>query len=163
MERTEWFCQGEWHDISGSSAYPLQPAVEIYGRGHVDGWTADLNHETWRRHQDQHHAIWVFHRLLHDLGYHFIFYQGCRAFFFDRSQQQNQSFYLPWIDGVWLHEPYIHPHEGLKSADSFSYWCHRQGFAYTDEHAHFGADAHRAWADRLSPMFVDKLSKLKKR
>ena len=92
FERTEWFFQDQWHQICGDTAYSIDPLLKELWSQHIDSWWCDDNHECWRRQADQHNAIWIFHRLLHSLGYQFLFYQGCKTFFFDGCPQQDEPF-----------------------------------------------------------------------
>jgi hypothetical protein len=164
FERTEWFFQDQWHKISGDPAYEIDKQLQELWHQHIDSWWNDDNHECWRRQADQHHAIWVFHRLLHDLGYEFVFYQGCKTFFFDGCPQQDQPFRLPWIPDIWAHDPYVQvSQDNERVIESFSHYAENLGYRHTDDRAHFGADAHEAWADYLDKLVQSKLHRLKER
>jgi hypothetical protein len=164
FERTEWFFQGAWHQICGDANYAVDPALDKLWRQHIDSWWCDDNHECWRRQADQHHAIWTFHRLLHDLGYEFLFYQGCKTFFFDGCPQQDMDFRLPWIADTWVHDPYIRvTNDNERVIESFSHWAELQGYAHADDRAHFGHDTHSAWAWHMDDAVRVKLNRLKER
>ena len=162
FERTEWYYGGRWHDICGDSAYAVDDDLKKRWKSHVETYQKwnDDTHEQWRRQQDQHHAIWVFHNLLHDLGFRFLFYQGCETCFFDGCVEALLDFKLTWHDGTWAHDPYMDPSTQPWTGNSFSHWCRRQGFKHADARNHYGADAHRAWADYLAPLIAAKLSSL---
>lgn len=161
FERTEWYYKDQWHQICGDEKYAVDAELKNLGRQHLDAWYADDNHECWRRQADQHHSIWVFHKLLHQLGYEFLFYQGCKTFFFDGCPQQDMEFKLPWIEGTWVHDPYVKlTSDGQRIADSFSHHAESLGFSYADDRAHYGADAHQSWADYLDPLINQKISGL---
>jgi len=164
FERTEWFFQDQWHQICGDAQYAVDKQLQELWHQHIESWWHDDNHECWRRQADQHHAIWVFHRLLHDLGYEFLFYQGCKTFFFDGCPQQDQPFRLPWIPNTWVHDPYVQiSQDNERVIESFSHYVESLGYQHTDDRAHFGADAHEAWANYLDAWVQSKLHRLKER
>ena len=161
FERTEWFYSGRWHAICGDPYYEVDAQLGHLWQDHISRYDSTSAQERGRQHLEQHHAIYVFHNLLKDLGYQFIFYQGCRYHFFANTAQESQPWRLEWQPDVWAHDPYHWIENGQIKADSFSYHALSHGCAHADERAHFGADAHRAWADRLRPMVQNKLSLLK--
>lgn len=161
FERTEWYYNDRWHQICGDPYYDVDAELKILWRQHLDSWWCDDNHECWRRQADQHHSIWMFHHLLDQLGYQFLFYQGCKTFFFDGCPQQDQNFRLEWKPGVWAHDPYIRfDDQGQRYAESFSHYVEGHGCQYTDNRAHYGVDAHRLWYEYLEPYFKTKINKL---
>ena len=158
FERTEWYYNDQWHQICGDQHYKVDLELKDLWQQHLDSWWADDNHECWRRQADQHHNIWVFHKLLYQLGYQTLFYQGCRTFFFDGCPQQDQNFRLPWQDGMWVHDPYVFvTPENTRRIESFSHYLENHGFKHTDNRAHYGQDAHVCWADYLDPYVKTKL------
>jgi len=162
FERTEWFYKNQWHAICGDDHYDLDPEIADLWRQHIDSWWVNDNHESWRRQAEQHNQIWLLHKLLHDLGYQFLFYQGCRTFFFDGCPQQDQEFRLPWIADTWVHDPYVRlEKDNTRIIDSFSHHSDNMGFVHADDRAHYGADAHRSWADRMRPLFSQKINALR--
>jgi len=159
FERTEWYFKNEWYQICGDPFYKIDIELQTLWQQHLDSWWCDDNHECWRRHADQHHAIWVFHNLLRDLGYQVIFYQGCKTFFFDGCPQQDLEFRLPWIQDVWAHDPYVQVTKNNdRIIESFSHFAENLGYTYADDRAHFGADAHEAWARYLDRLVQAKLN-----
>jgi hypothetical protein len=164
FERTEWYYKNQWYQICGDPGYSIDVELQDLHRQHIDSWWSDDNHECWRRQADQHWAIWVFHRILHSLGFSFLFYQGCKTFFFDGCPQQDLDFKLPWIQDTWVHDPYVQvTDQNQRIIDSFSYFSARQGFKHVDNRAHFGADAHAAWAHYIDMFVQKKLAMLKER
>jgi hypothetical protein len=158
FERTEWFYNDEWHQICGDAEYPVSSELNTLWQQHINSWWTDDNHECWRRQADQHHAIWVFHNLLNQLGYHALFYQGCKTFFFDGCPQQDQNFRLPWHNTTWVHDPYVHvTAENVRRAESFSHYVESHGHTHTDHRAHYGQDAHQCWANYLDSYVKTKL------
>jgi hypothetical protein len=96
--------------------------------------------------------------LLKQLGYHALFYQGCRTFFFDGCPQQDQPFDLLWQDNVWVHNPYVKLiANNERYIESFSHYLESKGFNHTDNRAHYGKDAHQCWADYLDPYVKTQL------
>jgi len=158
FERTEWYYNDQWHQICGNTHYYVDPELGTLWKQHVDSWWADDNHECWRRQAEQHHAIWVFHNLLKQLGYSTLFYQGCRTNFFDGCPQQDQNFKLPWHDNTWVHNPYAQITQGNhRHVESFSHYVESHGFQHADAEAHFGQDAHYCWAEYLDPYVKKQL------
>jgi hypothetical protein len=164
FERTEWFYQGQWHQITDAAIYQIENDLRELGRQHTQSWYNPDNYECWNRQAEQHNAIWNFHKLLHQLGYQFIFYQGCKTFFFDGCPQQDMEFKLPWIDQVWAHDPYVRlTRDNERVIESFSHYVEQHGCQHIDDYAHFGTDAHELWATYLDPLVKDKIHELEKR
>jgi hypothetical protein len=158
FERTEWYYNDQWHQICGDEYYTVDPELGNLWQQHLSSWWADDNHECWRRQADQHHSIWVFHNLLKQLGYHVLFYQGCKTFFFDGCPQQDQPFDLPWQENVWIHNPYVKLiADNERYIESFSHYLERKGFSHSDNRAHYGKVAHECWAEYLDPHVKTKL------
>jgi len=158
FERTEWFYRDQWFQICGDAYYKVDTDLQNLWKQHIDSWWINDNHECWRRQADQHHAIWMFHRLLHQLGYQFLFYQGCKTFFFDGCPQQDMEFRLPWVKGTWVHNPYVQlTADNQRMIESFSHYVQSQGCQHTDDREHFGQDAHNAWAEYLEPYLLEKI------
>lgn len=161
FERTEWYYNNQWHQICGDQCYQVDSELKLLWKQHLDSWWTDDNHECWRRQADQHHAIWVFHNLLNQLGYRTIFYQGCRTFFFDGCPQQDQNFRLPWHNDVWAHNPYVTVlKNGERYIESFSHCVQRHGCQLADNFAHYGQDAHNFWAEYLDPYVKKHLNSI---
>lgn len=158
FERTEWYYNDQWHQICGNFYHHVDPELGTIWQQHLESWWADDNHECWRRQADQHHAIWIFHNILKQLGYHTLFYQGCRTCFFDGCPQQDQNFRLPWHDNTWTHNPYAEFISNQRLFEGFSYYVESKGFQHKDNQAHFGADAHQCWAEYLDPYVKTKLN-----
>jgi len=160
FERTEWYRHGHWHQICGDAHYSVDLEIKELWQHHIDAWWENRHYENFRIMSQQHQDIWLFHQQLNSAGYATLFYQGCDTFFFDGCPQQDQQFELSWIDDVWAHNPYVTLNDdNSRTVENFSRWALSQGFVHTDNRAHFGADAHRAWADYLEPMFKSKLAK----
>jgi hypothetical protein len=158
FERTEWYYNDQWHQICGDAYYNVDSELKVLWKQHLSSWWSDDNHECWRRQADQHNSIWVFHNLLHHLGYQTLFYQGCRTFFFDGCPQQDQNFQLPWHTNVWVHNPYVTlTPDNQRHIESFSHYVESQGYQHSDNRAHYGKSAHQCWADYLDPYVKTQL------
>lgn len=147
-ERTEWYFNNKWHAISGDPGYDIPEFIqqrwqenhEYFQRHFVDR-TAEQ--EIWRCGKEQEHAIYTFHKLLHNLGYKFLFFLGCEYPFFQQEEDGGRiNAELPWLPGTWAHDPY--------RETGFSHHSRQQGF-YRDQKWHYGQDAHDAWAQVLIP------------
>lgn len=160
FERTEWYNQGQWHQICGDPHYQVNKSIKELWQHHMDAWWANNHYENFRIMIEQHQAIWVFQQQLTDQGFSVLFYQGCDTFFFDGCPQQDQSFELPWPADIWAHNPYVRVGpDNTRHVENFSVWAKNQGFCHTDNRAHFGSDAHQAWAKYLEPWLERKLAK----
>ena len=145
-ERTEWYYNNQWHPICGDPGYNIPEFIKqrweennSYFQRHFVDRTAEQ--EIWRCAKEQEHAIWTFHHLLNNLGYRFLFFQGCEYPFFQQQQGEINS-KLPWLPGTWAHDPY--------QETGFSHYSRAQGFK-RDHLWHYGPDAHTAWAQVLIP------------
>lgn len=145
-ERTEWYFNGEWHAICGDPSYNMPEFIQKrwqenndYFQQHFVDRTAEQ--EIWRCGKEQEHAIWTFHKLLHNLGYKFLFFLGCEYPFFQQEDQHSNS-RLTWLPGTWAHDPYYET--------GFSHHSRGQGFE-RDSKWHYGQEAHDTWAAVLMP------------
>lgn len=147
-ERTEWYYNHQWHAISGDPGYNIPEFIqqrwqennEYFQRHFVDR-TAEQ--EIWRCGKEQEHAIYTFHRLLHNLGYKFLFFLGCEYPFFQQEEAGGEiNTELEWLPGTWAHDPY--------KETGFSHHSRYLGFE-RDTKWHYGQDAHDAWAQKLIP------------
>lgn len=160
FERTEWFLHGVWHQICGDAHYAVDAKIKDLWQHHTQAWYENQHYENFRIMAEQHNSIWLFHHQLQRQGYRTLFYQGCDTFFFDGCPQQDQGFELEWLPNTWVHSPYVtlNPNNS-RTVENFSRWALNQGFTHTDNRAHFGGDAHAAWADYLQPWLELKLAK----
>lgn len=151
-ERTEWYWDNAWQQICGDPGYNIpefyqqrwQSNTDYYNNQFVD---KNADQELWMRSKYQENAIFIFHNLLHQLGYKFLFFLGC-ANSFRWESDANKNSKLPWSPGSWAHDPYIE--------EGFSYDCEKQGF--TKDHLwHYGQDAHDYYASVLIPIIQAKL------
>lgn len=161
FERTEWYHNGHWHAICGDPKYAVDEDLTQSWQAHIRSYNHGDRAERCRRHQEQHNSIFAFHRLLHGLGYQMIFYQACAYHFFANCPHEHDiAWRLPWMPDVWAHDPYAKIENDSMVVDGFSHHSARLGFTPADDRAHYGADAHAAWAKRLLPILQSKLSKL---
>lgn len=143
-ERTEWYWDNKWHQICGDPGYNIpeyyqtkwQANTEYYNSQFVD---KSADQELWMRSKQQENAIFVFHHLLTQLGYKFLFFLGCANSFRWESQGSTTS-KLPWLPGAWAHDPYVE--------EGFAYECQKRGFK-KDHLWHYGQDAHDMYAQEL--------------
>lgn len=147
-ERTEWYFNNDWHKICGDPGYEIPEFIlprwqennEYFQRHFIDR-TAEQ--EIWRCSKEQESAIYTFHKLLHNLGYKFLFFLGCEyPFFVQELDEGRVDNCLPWLPGTWAHNPY--------KETSFSHYSKDCGFV-RDKAWHYGQDAHDAWAQVLIP------------
>lgn len=134
-ERTEWFLNNDWKQICGDPGYTVP---EFY----KDKFKKDdIYEELWRCSKEQEHSIWVLHKLLDNLGFHFLFYLGC-AHSFHWEKDQNNDSRLEWKSNCWAHDPY--------AEEGFSYHSEAQGYQ-KDLLWHYNQDAHNEYTRVLLP------------
>lgn len=166
FERTEWLFQNQWHQICGDPYYKVSSALKQSWADHIQIWnTSDT--ERFTRTAEQHHAIWIFHKVLKKFGYKFLFYQGTKMAFFDGCLYRNQDFRLPWEKDTWVHDPYVRLlddsrpiEESNMYRESFSWYVESHGCKHTDDHAHYGHDAHEIWANYMKSHLHKKINEL---
>lgn len=151
-ERTEWYWNNAWHAICGDPGYKLPVFAQERWHQHNEHYRNQFtdkisDHDLWTKSKEQEHAIWVFHHLLHNLGYKFLFFLGCANTFRWESTHESTS-KLPWLQNTWAHDPY--------QPTGFSEFCESRGHK-KDDLWHFGQAAHTDWANYLVDMIESKL------
>lgn len=151
-ERTEWYWNNQWNDICGDPGYTVPEFARQRWQQHADHGrnqftNAISDHDLWTKSKEQEHAIWVFHKLLTNLGYKFLFFLGCaNPFRWESSSKYTSK--LPWISGTWAHDPY--------EPTGFSDFAESQGYQ-KDNWWHYGQLAHNDYADFLYPQIKSKI------
>jgi hypothetical protein len=151
-ERTEWFWDNEWHAICEDPGYSVPEFAQARWQQHTNHCRNQFtdkisDHDMWTKSKEQEHAIWVFHQLLNNLGYKFLFFLGCANTFRWESTQKTAS-QLPWAPGTWAHDPY--------QPTGFSEFCAARGHE-KDARWHYGPAAHNDYAEHLSVQVKSKL------
>ena len=151
-ERTEWYWNNQWHAICGDPGYDLPEFAQARWQQHADHYANQFNnkisdHDLWTKSKEQEHAIWVFHQLLNNLGYKFLFFLGCANAFRWESTHETSS-QLPWLPNTWAHDPY--------QSTGFSEYCQARGHV-RDDKWHYGPEAHNDYADYLIAQMKSKL------
>jgi hypothetical protein len=151
--RTEWYWDNQWHDICGDPGYNIPDFAKVRWQqteSHVQNqWTDPVaEHDQWTKSKENEHAIWVFHHLLNNLGYKFLFFLAnyCSKFKWDTIQ--NNTTKLPWLSNTWAHDPY--------EDTGFSDYCLSRGHQ-ADVWWHFDQAAHDNYANYLEPYIKLKL------
>ena len=153
-ERTEWYWQDKWHAVCGDPGYEIPAFVQSHWHWHCHHQQHQFsdpasNYDLWYKSKEQEHAIFVFHKLLHNLGYKFLFFMACDNYFrfnIDPDMITANS-KLPWLPGAWAQDPY---------ASGFSDFCQAKGYQ-KDAEWHYGQDAHDAYAQFLLPLISQKI------
>jgi hypothetical protein len=151
-ERTEWYWNNQWHAICGDPGYHMPEFARARWQQHADHYANQFDskisdHDLWTKSKEQEHAIWVFHQLLHNLGYKFLFFLGCANAFRWESTHETSS-QLPWLPDTWAHDPY--------QPTGFSEYCQARGHV-RDDKWHYGPEAHNDYADYLIAQMKLKL------
>lgn len=145
FERTEWYWDDGWHRICGDPGYNIPDFAK-------QNWPEFWDYTTkkqWAINKEQEHSIWVFHKLLHNLGYKFLFFLTCPDNHFSCETINGKSTKLPWLAETWAHDPY-------DQNTGFSNFCMQKGHK-SDNWWHFDQDAHSDWARFLTPLMRSKL------
>ena len=140
-ERETWWWDNKPYNFTSSGTDSVHPMLE----GFYKEWViSSVNPGTQRqRERDAHLKIYLLHRLLKQKNIKHLFF-NCYNFFFYTHQYNEPKF-------VWGKEDlnFLHPYD-IKMA--YYFWLKDQGFAPSNsESFHYGADAHQAWANFLSP------------
>lgn len=151
-ERTEWYWNNQWNDICGDPGYSVPEFAQARWQQHADHYRNQFDnkisdHDVWTKCKEQEHAIWVFHKLLTNLDYKFLFFLGCANPFRWESTSESSS-KLPWLPGTWAHDPY--------APEGFSEFSQSLGHQ-KDDRWHYGPKAHDDYADFLYPLIKSKL------
>jgi len=137
-EREEWAHQGQTYMITGGghNQLPLelqQPYKEWVIR-------LDTVTEQHRIEDVNHRKIWLFHLELEEQSVPHLFF-NCYSHYYYTHQHVKPKY--PWGDS------YIDPYNQNMT---YYYWLEQQGFTPANpKFYHYGADAHRAWANFLLP------------
>jgi hypothetical protein len=128
-EREEWQHENQYYNINSSGHDPLPKILEnSYKKWVIEQTPETLNEKSIQWHKE----IFQFHKELIQKNIKHVFF-NCMYNFFQIEDKLN------W--GINFIGPY-------DNDSSYYWWLTQQGFR-SDKWYHFGADAHRAWADRL--------------
>ena len=125
-EREEWLHNGTWYQVNASGWDIVPPEL----RARYKQYVIDID---WKKATVQaHDQIWALHQELNNLGIPHLFFNGHSTF-----SELHQ--HLDWGTAyIW---PYSIDH-------SYNSVCKNNGFEYVNPKSyHFGADAHRFWAN----------------
>jgi hypothetical protein len=145
FDRTEWFWNNSWHTICGDPGY----YIPDFAKQNWPNFKDPTNNKQWVIAKEQEHLIWVFHKLLHNLGYKFLFFLTCADNHFKYDLIDDKTTKLPWLPDTWAHDPYD------KNA-GFTNFCIEKGHK-SDRWWHFDHLAHTDYAEFLTPMLRSKL------
>jgi hypothetical protein len=151
-ERTEWYWNNQWYAMCGDPGYQVPDFAKARWQQHADHYANQFDnkisdHDLWTKSKEQEHAIWVFHQLLHNLGYKFLFFLGCaNAFRWESTNKKSSQ--LPWLPDTWAHDPY--------RPTGFSEYCQAREHV-RDELWHYGQEAHNDYAKYLTAQVKLKL------
>jgi hypothetical protein len=125
-EREEWLYEGTYWQVN--AAPPGTDWPNAIQQRHRD-WVMSVDYNQKRL--EWHERIWEFHKELSDIPHLFF---NCFSSFIKTP-------YVEWGNS------YIHPYS---DENTYRNWLMAQGFKTVSKNSyHFGADAHRAWANLL--------------
>lgn len=127
-EREEWLIDGTYYQVNASG-------IDVVPESHQQRYKEYIANINWKQKQENaHNQIWSFHHELKDSGIQHLFFNGNTAF--DKiSEQQNWgiNYIGPYDENMTYHS--ILQKTGMDTVAPNSY--------------HYGADAHRWWAQYL--------------
>lgn len=127
-EREEWLHEGTWYQVNASGTDMVPKELEQRYKEYIVGV------DWWQKTNEAHDKIWELHLELEDLKIPHVFFNGHSTF----SDIQNRQ---DW--GNTFIQPYSRDH-------SYNSVLKNNGFEYVNPQSyHFGADAHRFWADYM--------------
>jgi hypothetical protein len=153
-DRTEWYWDNKWHAMCGDPGYNISDFAKIRWQQNLDHHQNRTQnsvswHDQWAKTKEYEHAIWVFHRLLTNLGYKFLFFHACYDSHFAWESENGITTKLPWLPDTWAHDPY-------EIGFGFSNFCINHGHQ-RDVWWHFDQAAHTDYANYLEPFMKSKL------
>lgn len=131
--REEWLHEGKYvfANASGRSKMP-EALKDRYTR-----WVIDQPEQKTEKSYFWHNEVWQFHRELSEKNIKHLFFNSGVAFNDIAEEQQHE-----W--GNNFYSPYALEH-------TYRVWLDLQGFIPTKIWAHYGPEAHQAWANHLIP------------
>ena len=140
-ERETWYWGKQPYNFTSSGTDAIHPMLENFYKE----WVIDSSKETVQRQKerDNHIKIYLFHKLLLSRNIKHLFF-NCYNYFFHNVQYDEPKYFWGHYD-----QNYIDPYnkDGV-----YYFWLKQQGFRPSNpEFYHYGADAHRAWAEFLLP------------
>lgn len=144
-DRTEWYWDNDWHAICGDPGYHIPDFAKQNWPNFWDGTIS----KHWAINKEHEHSIWVFHKLLHNLGYKFLFFLTCPDNHFKCELIDNKTTKLPWLAETWAHDPY-------DKNTGFTNFCTQKEHK-PDQWWHFDQLAHNDYTEFLTPMVRSKL------
>jgi len=135
-ERETWYFNNEEYNITASGVDTVHPELQDkYKQWVIDQSKPEVH---WHKEFTAHEKIWDFHNQLGNIPHLFF---NCYSHFF-YTERQNRPKY-DWSNS------YIDPYDQNMT---YYFWLEQQGFKPSNpEYYHYGADAHRAWAEFLLP------------
>jgi hypothetical protein len=152
FERTEWFYENKWHQISGQPLYEpnSNQTLNKLWKEYTDAFWHDNNEKSsifyFSRAIETQYKIKEFSDWLTNKGFKHLFCHAHSSFFYKKS-----GFEIEWDNTRWLfNKPYDH---------SFTF-CNKiiELGNKPDLHWHFDENAHKDYADYISVEFKKFLS-----
>ena len=140
-ERETWFWNNEPYNFTSSGIDKVHPMLqEFYKEWVIDSVKPYVQRQ---RERDAHTKIYLFHKLLQAKNIKHLFFNSY-SFFFYNLQYNDPKYYWGEND-----INYVHPYDVKMT---YYQWLENQGFKPANpKFFHYGADAHRAWAEFLLP------------
>ena len=140
-ERETWYWNQQPYNFTSSGTDSVHPMLEDFYKE----WVIDSSKETVQRQKerDNHIKIYLLHKLLKSQNIKHLFF-NCYNYFFFNVQYKEERY-------NWGHQNqnYIDPYN---KNFTYYFWLEQQGYRPSNpKFYHYGADAHRAWADFLLP------------
>ena len=140
-ERETWYWNNIPYNFTASGTDSVHPMLEDFYKE----WVIDSSKETVQRQKerDNHIKIYLLHKLLQSKKIKHLFFNCYNYFFF--NVQYNEERY----NWGHLNQNYIDPYN---KNFTYYFWLEQQGYRPSNpKYFHYGADAHKAWAEFLLP------------
>ncbi len=139
-EREEWLHNGIYYQVTASGTDTVPTELQ----DKYKQWVIDTTTKTAENELHWHDAIYNFHLRLKKQGIRHLFFNTYR--YFAHIKQNNIARYN-WGNN------YINPYD---EKSTYYYWLQEQGFKTVNKNSyHYGADAHKKWANFLVPYLTD--------
>jgi len=132
-EREEWLIDDEYYQINASG-------IDMVPESHQQRYKEYVANVNWKKKTTQaHKKIWDFHQYLNSLNISHVFFNGNNDFSKVSNKQDWGANYISPYDPAGTYDAILSQSYQTVSPDSY----------------HYGADAHRHWANYMLHYFID--------
>ena len=140
-ERETWYWDKKPYNFTSSGTDLVHPMLQDLYKEWVSQSVTEVNLR--QKEKENHIKIYLFHKLLENKKIPHLFFNCYSHFFF------NQKYNEPKYNWGKYRQNYLDPYNQNMT---YYFWLQQQGFKPSNpKYFHYGADAHRAWAEFLLP------------